>query len=317
MTYSELKQHVHEMVDQRAARSEALLQKGFELLAQARAEGFQKPLTLKQASRAFVRAQQGRRSDPASYVGLAYLFYLTRDFVQAESQLRMALKFAPQDPDARALLQHLQGHRLRPRDLLLELESLHRVQAHDYLALYQKVEQMIHAEVRRAMELSFPQPTASQDDFVLIQERAKYWGRVVRDLGRMLDILYVHLDTTALHQALLPLEQTKRRYAQLSQDCQALQELDERLLKTRIEVVQAYRDLQREQSLPRLRQHFQAQVMERLLDRCDAIADQLDAMSSRQIQTRRLEAEYHKLIAITESFREALEERLDQFRDSV
>jgi len=131
-------------------------------------------------------------------------------------------------------------------------------------------------QVRVLMDIPVPPPT--QDPEVLRQATAqwRYWRQVLTDVQRRVVTLEADTDTLTLQQWVTPLEMGVRRWQQLIDASQQRQELQRRSTALTAEVQDLYRAVDDQRGTPREWE----QTLESLLDRCDLLADDLDALDA-------------------------------------
>ncbi|MGV3526858.1 MAG: hypothetical protein ACO1RX_21755 [Candidatus Sericytochromatia bacterium] len=276
---------------QRQSKAAALCQQGLRALAQAQSRRFRDKAALEQAHALLLKAmKQDRRQVPA-YIGIAYLRLILGDNALAMKYVRMALRLAPQDPQAQALFLQLSGGNDHTA-----AESEGAEAALDALTL------QITSQGQQLSREEFPQTPLTDRTLLAVWQQRHQRG------------IQAHAESLARLLALEPLFET----ASLRLHLQAQEKQLERWglfirLSTEYQVILAQiaahlnslKSLQ--QQVARGTEHVGPQL-ESLLDSCDALADRLDGYEAQGYVISPLLSAYQDLIERVSALQDALDE---------
>lgn len=282
----------------RQAEAIKLYQQGLEAFAQATASRFRDKQALRNAFDKWMDALKQHRQNPDPYIGLGYIFLILNDHRAALMYFKSAQGIQPDHPDAALLIQYLvdltSGRAPQPPAGLPAGSD-----GSDYDALYDRAEQLLDLHLRQLRQLPGLKPSPHADERQQQEQICADQGQLVAEVKQMLKTLAVEIDTSELEKQLAVLETALRRlqtvkeasasFARLAQEMQACSaEADRALAKVPMPGAEA--------------------LIESLLDRCDAFADQLDELENRRHDITALKPYYDELV---ESLN-ALQDKLDE-----
>jgi DNA repair exonuclease SbcCD ATPase subunit len=215
----------------------------------------------------FQQAQRLRPQSPEPCLGLAYLALLEDQPQVALFHLERGLELAPTDTTLQTMQQQAQAR-------LAEIEAAG--ERHPSVMDEGALRTYLRDQVRALMEIQVPSPT--QEPEILRQATAqwRYWRQVLTDVQRRVAELEPDTDTLALQQWVSPLESGVRRWQQLIDSSQQRQGLQHTITALTEEVQGLYRAVDDQQGT---RSEWETRL-ESLLDRCDLLADDLDALDA-------------------------------------
>lgn len=281
--------------EKRHKQAEELFQKGVELLTRSRANQFKDKGQVKQACECFLKSIQYNRRDTRPHLFLAYTMMVFQDNQEALVYVKNALAIEPENSDAIAL-----------RDLIVaqakasmkkETETVISSQLNlpekgseiDYDILYDQTEALIIEKVKELM------CTQERDQLAIKPEKLSHLKKKFLSLRELymhvfmqIDIIDQEIDTTELRATVKPLSTLFKRCEKVYLQSRKLFEIDQ-MIRSEIAIVEHY--------LLALRQKpISSETLESRLDRCDAIADQLDDLEAKGIPIKMLESGYEMLL---------------------
>lgn len=215
----------------------------------------------------FQQAQRLRPQSPEPCLGLAYLALLEDQPQVALFHLERGLELAPEDTTLQTMQQQAQ-------ERLAEIEAAG--EGHPSVMDEGALRTHLRDQVRALMEIRVPSPTQEPEALRQATAQWRYWRQVLTDAQRRVAELELETDTLALQQLVAPLEAGVRRWQQLIDSSQQRQELQEKIATLTEEVQGLYRAVD-DQIGTRI--EWDARL-ESLLDRCDLLADDLDALDA-------------------------------------
>lgn len=293
--------HTHDQVSRKRKEHGAkYCEQGYDLLLQAEKSGFKDKNLLKQASESFIRAIRQERTHTEAYIGLGYLLLLLSDFHGAENQLKAALRFDPNNPDAKSLLEFSQHKRLG-----IPLKPS-QAEPEDSEQLFIQFVERIQAASRKVKNSLLQQPTLEAQQLQqLVKEHGENQWRF-QQLEHELAELDQSLHADSLKNLLHNFSDLLRHQTKMIQTSLRLQKLDNALLKLMEQVRDAILLLPNLQNKTAVH-NFEEHHLESLLDHCDQLADQLDEISEQGHDIRALEKKYESLVHMLENLQEQLD----------
>jgi len=280
-------------------------EQGYSLLVKAEQTGFKDKSLLKSASDAFIRAIRQERGNAESYVGLGYLLLLISDFEGAEKQLKAALQFAPDNADAKSLLEFSQHKRLG-----LPLKSA-QPETEESEQLFVHFVDRIQTASRKAKASQLKQPLMDTAQLqILVKEHGESQWRY-QQLEQELAELDLALPADSLKGLLNSFADLLRHQTKMIQTSLTFQKLEQALLKQMERVRDSIVNLPHLRSKEAI-QDFEQNTLEDLLDHCDKLADQLDSISDQGHDIRSLERQYETLVQMIENLQEQIDGLLEQ-----
>ncbi|MGE3724548.1 MAG: hypothetical protein AB7I41_03300 [Candidatus Sericytochromatia bacterium] len=270
---------------------------GFCCLLAAEQAGYQAPELLKKAADAFGISLQYNRKNPQPLIGLAYLFLLVKDPRGAAPYLAEVEKLAPDYPDLPPLKYWLSG-----KKPITQADS-------DADFRYEEVERLISASVAQYLQLH-PLPSIEPQLYLRLQEQHMALRQLCERLQNQLSDLQA--ETESFYK-LQPLWEQLKAFEVAVKVSQDFLRLVKRIQTDISEVEKLNQSLQHE------RTHLNEleQSLESLLDRCDAIADQLDDYDQQGFAIVDVEKYYQTLCQKIENLQESVEDSLARFQPTT
>jgi chromosome segregation ATPase len=275
------------IVDLNAAN--AACQRGYALLEQARRQRTHAPRLLEQAAEAFSAALRQQPEQARACLGLGYLFLLVDQPQQALQFLHQARRLEPLNPEARLWIQQAER-------ALSPYHSPHSRHERET----EPVEQTLHDLIHAFSQAPVPQPVCEPLALASLQQQVQQLQHQLDHLNTQLDQLESEHDTLGWRQQLRPLEERLHQFRGVIQTSEALRETAEQIRAGRQQVAEL-----RQAGLARAR--FEREL-EALLDRCDALADRLDAFEADGHEIQVLLAPYELLLQEVGQLQELLDE---------
>lgn len=280
---------------QRQQQSELAYQEGLKWLAHYN----QKPdkETLLKAMQAMISASTYQRNRAEPLAVLAYIYYALRSPQLAAKYFRLAQAANPQ---AKVVA--------RMRDVLTERPTvstfgdnqtfaLPELDTVDYDALYDEAEGQIRELLRQLLRCDLKQPLLTTKDLLRVAEQdCAQMLQTHQALSQQLDIINEDIDIAPLQRQLYPVEQRLNTY----QKWLAVSRMACQLAEHTTEYVRQTVAALEQQPLPE-------PLLDPLLDGCDAIADQIDALQAQGYGTEGLEQIYGQLTQKVMEFQDLLE----------
>lgn len=308
----------------------ALGEAGFRYLLESHRTGFQDFSYLQKSFESLTKALQRDRKNPDYYCALAYLCVLVKDFRTAHRYLDTLALFSPDESDAQFLMDYLrfrapelfpEESQENPLAALLEQNQAQEespentgerpAQAQskpdpdmDYDQLYEKVEAQIYQRLRSYMQLHLPSMSVDANEIKILEGHEERLSILILELHEKLRILEQDMDVSELTQNLRPLEQQLSRI-------RAILDLSRRTRKLKVGLSRLTRDVMETHKQCDKRelsnQAFESKL-EVYLDRCDALADQLDELENAGHGIQAMEKPYERVISLIESLQEKIDE---------
>lgn len=302
-----LKELVHaqsHLLQHRHSEADLLCKQAYYLIAEAEAGDFAEKALLKQALQLFTQAARQQRRYPEPYIGLAYLAILLEQRVQAQRYLQTVLSLAPQHADAAQLLHYLSHPPETPSAWPSPAASALPQTPADLDQLHEQLEHQLYAFVRQLMQQPPPEAGFENATVAELRTQSESLAAQIQVFEQQLVLLEGEFDTADLRRRLRPAEAIYRRY----QAALTSSELQMTIHGEIIQLIETVRHLWPEFTAPHAapRSTLESQL-EKLMDRCDWLADRLDELGAEQaLET--LEYRYHALVNMLEELREKLDE---------
>jgi predicted RNase H-like nuclease (RuvC/YqgF family) len=278
---------------------------GFACLLGAEQENFQNRELLKKAADAFSLAIQYDRSNPAPYLGLAYLFILVKDTVNAAPYLAEARRLSPEHPDLMTL------------DKLLKPTSKTQDSAFENAQTdvrYESLERVIRQTLLQYLQ-NQPQPSIEPQLFLNLQAQHAGLQQTFEQLQEQIQEIQAEIDTFELERQINPLQKQLKAFESALLVSQAYLRLRSEILKNLERIEALHQKIAYESQLSAIRQL--EEEIEILLDRCDGIADQLDGYHEKGYDISAVEKYYNDLCQKLEFLQDKVEETLEQMKTGV
>lgn len=308
---------------QRHGQSEKFLLEGLNLIDQANAEGFSRPLRLQEAASHLTEAIKHKRTDTRPYLGLAYIFLLLEDHNMAQKYVRQALQLEPTNQLAKAFQARIAEDFQRVSQRRQELRSttqlsrskaplapVARLQSSadelDADALYDEAEAKIRQLLRDLMLAGLPNPAADSKGILALQQRYENYQQLHQGILKQLAIVDEELDTSSLQRLLKPVDAHQQRCRAIIAFSQELKGLKDSILQETEQVeaiIEEARSTEDPADIEVLEENLEA-----LLDNADGYAQDIERLQTQNFPLAGIEDLYEKLQERLESYQDALEE---------
>lgn len=289
------------LAQNRHAQANVHYQAGVQALAEARLYHLEKPYLLAEALKAFLLALQLNRTDPRPALAAAYLFILVGNGRMANRYLRLVLEQDPENADAKNLQQQLVLTTAIADPISPDTEPIH-----DYDLLYEELVQRCKQELHQIHTRFSFQPVLEPEALSQLKQQYQTGFQTTQDLKRQVHLLDQELDASDLLMDLQRLEQLCNRLLQTIQASQRVQVLGEQIQTLQPQIL---RLLLAMAGQPRLAEVKAAETeLETILDHCDGLADQLDALEAEGIVVAGLFNLYQTLSQTIEDLQDKLDE---------
>ncbi|PIQ23244.1 hypothetical protein COW36_18890 [bacterium (Candidatus Blackallbacteria) CG17_big_fil_post_rev_8_21_14_2_50_48_46] len=279
---------------------------GYQFLREAEATGFQNKELLKQASNSFIQAIRQERANAEAYIGLGYLLLLLSDFKAAETQFKTALRLAPQNQDAKKLLDFT-------FQKLLGKPKSKSVPSHEGEQLFYQLAEEIRTAVKNLHAQPILLPTHLQAGIEALHHHQRKLQSMLAEFESEIKHLDLDFPTDSLLNLLQPLRESLRLHQKLIQTSEDMRKLFEGLENLQTQIASALSAKQNLTSAEKIHQ-FEHTHLEMYLDECDRLADHLDALSENGHDTQELEKIYLQIVHQLEFLQEYLDEQLEKFK---
>lgn len=302
--------------NERQRRFDRLYRMGAEYLRRARKEQFQNRALVKRAAICFGQAIENNRRDPRPLVKLAYISLVFRDAKLATRHLNEALRLEPGNAEAKKLQAHLEKQstqalrNLKQKDQGLTLKSVRRLQESTPVQgenLYLQTQQLIQAQIRESFELMQGiRPT-------LVGINLNKYEQIYQQLEANYDTISRQLDQLEAEGIQIePLERELQKLEinlnQLEDTCKLSRQMMtlKKIAQSETERVQDW-NLQLETNpTVELKASLDAQF-DAVMERCDALADELDELEGSGFDIQPLMKYYQQLTAACSRFEKLLQ----------
>ncbi len=294
-------------------------EQGFTLLQAAENDALNHKALLQQAGQLFSQTLQAHPGCVEAYLGMAELFIRVQRKQKAQEYLLQARKIEPNHPDVKRLMQLLQTKTpvLTEAEKAINLaENLERwlMSSHnpqnstDFEELYHKTEQFLKAYIRG---LSYQTDPLKSGDPTHIQKHHTNLTRIHTQVQAIFKWLEPEFDLHALTLLLQPYDRLRLHCQRLLEQDGEIKRLNESIENSFTQVAHIHdllifcpgpEEIQRAESL-----------LEPLLDRCDALADQLDRLEQNGQGSPGVLKNYEKLILVVES----LCDQIDGYNEEI
>lgn len=309
-TLAKLQKKTASVARQRHDVSADLISRGFSALLTAQQEDFANRERLVEACELLLEAIRYQRSNPDPYVGVGYMYWLVGEYQESIAYLQEALIFDPQNEDARTLLDQMSQNRpqARPADSsssqnIPELDDTDP----DYDELYDQTETQINRLVQEVSSFSPKDFGVRTERFAIEKMERKYAGLIQKQDQLLADLQFVEkeIDCDELRARLRPfnlfLERCRQILAKSWQQVELQQILNDHNIWIRKELIRIGRGDQ-------LPDDFSQKRFEHLLEDCDALADQLDALEQEGHDVSGLVQSYEQLAAQVNNMQDLLDQ---------
>ncbi|MEZ0375217.1 MAG: hypothetical protein ACAI44_39385 [Candidatus Sericytochromatia bacterium] len=293
----------------RHATSARLTAYGLDCLQNAQQDGFHDRELLVEACEALLDAIRYDRARLEPYLGMGYLLWLLGEYQQARDYLSEALTLAPDNADAQTLLQALQASLRQaspPRQAILP--PLSPLPSKDFDRWYDEVEREIKTEIQTISRIP-PASFAISDDRLRIEALERRYADLLRAQARILaqcEQIEAEIDCAGLRSMLRPIEIVLARcHTSLSASWQ-LVELGVMLEAHRQWLEHSLAQFEAAQGL--MPPEFTQERFEYLLEDCDTLADQIDALDQSQPEISALIAAYEDLVQKVTQLQDVLDQ---------
>lgn len=282
-------------------------EKGMDILLKVHAQNFENPYEMLEALEEFIKVITLDSDDIRPYLACCYIFILVNDFVNATSYILAAKqvdKTNPIIPIFEEMLLASQKRVQTPQSTNTPEPST-LTEDIDFDALYDELELYIIDATKNAMSTRFPTPTEKEDKYCELKELQLKFKEQVKYIQRELKVIDHEIEISELYLKYRPITIVLNRINKNVKRSQSLVKLENMILKEidAINLLCRYVSKFKNRALPQL-----DVTLEKHLDRCDRIADQLDYLHDEKVYIKGVEVSYEKLIEVLQIFQGMLEE---------
>ncbi|MEZ0372972.1 MAG: hypothetical protein ACAI44_28025 [Candidatus Sericytochromatia bacterium] len=297
LNLKELAEQSQQLPQQSENRLDSLYQEGMEAFEQTIRSGFEDKQALQNSCRAFHQMIAWDARDPRPFLYTGYLLLLMGSLDEAEGYLQQASRLEPEEPDCQTLLRVLAQKRRVYRFASWDPELPRQEQRIDCRKLYGEVAGLVQEQLKVLMTLPHRSGRTVSDAATLgrMQEAIAGLERLLELLQEPLEILKESDAGEALESLMQPLIRQQQQLQSYYEICQPLAQLGKQISdthKSAWHLLKVVRQLRSQADFAA----FDAEL-DGLYDRCDSLADGLDAHAGQDIAT--LETAYEHLIACT------------------
>jgi hypothetical protein len=261
---------------------------------------FQDKEALKQSMQLLHKTLHLNREDHRPHLVLGYILYLMDHNTEAAVYAHQAQALQPQDQHTRQLLALLTPT-AQPQVFAVQASSHHR--GLDFDALYDQVKSQIQEKSQHILSVHYHHLKPSLDPEIKrqLEHIHRALGQFIQRTEAALNTLEAEFDLSELENGMRPLQMRLKQWQnwlRLSEQMLALEEQ----MQAEIQTVRQWTE-QTRQGRPRSEKELDA-----LFDRCDRLADRLDALEAEGIEINTLLALYERLVKKTDALQDALDE---------
>lgn len=254
----------------------------------------------------FSKALSAQRTHPEPYIGLAYLLALVEDYPRAMAYTKAAQRLAPDHEDIDVLLSYIVAKTsAKAKTNPVHQHAVTSTSEIDYDALYDRVELRLKMELQRLQQAPIPEPSGKLKHCQKLDSQLQVLKAFNDELQKELRLLDEEFDISELSGYMRQIMHYMQRYRQTQSISEALV-----TLYTNIEAEEQYVEQFTEQ-MQTLSVDELDQALEKVLDRCDQLADQLDSWEGKGIVLSDLVQRYETLTREVDSLQDQLDERRD------
>jgi tetratricopeptide (TPR) repeat protein len=282
--------------------------KGFECLLRAFSENFSDRSRLKEASQHFIKAIENNRKSPSPYLGMGLFYFILSSPDKALNYLKEGLKENPGHAGIADLI-GMVLHKKSTHNNINSILTAHIDDLDEQDRLYDEIENKVTHLLKEVLGTplfeiqSNPQP----DTLLKLTDQLKQWQEQQKILNQNITKLDTYFDMSDIRALVEKINISIKEKTLRLEKSQNILILIEKIEKTHHEV-----NYQRDQ-LQVQKTAFNNSELEKILDLCDAIADQIDAFSEVGLPSEYLENSYGNLIRSVEK----LQEILDDIQETV
>lgn len=279
----------------RHEESENYLARGVECMLLAEENGYQDRELLTEACDAYIEAIKFNRQNTEAYVGMAYLLWILGDNRQALSYLEQGLRTNPNNKDVHTLIQKITGY--GPKAVQAAPAS------EDAAALSAQVTQMVDDLLDYLESEKTAAIAASVNEHAIerLQDKLQDWELRYDEVLAGIDQLEAFHERVMLTVELAPIQDRILAYHQALRQSEKLVALDDKIIEN-IATTRDYLD-----ALGKGDPGMFHAYLDMLLDNCDALADELEALEKEGLNIRTLESHYQQLSELVEALQSQLE----------
>lgn len=292
---TEVQEEKSSFKQQREQKAQLHYHKGVKLLARATRKGFNDPVLLQQSFDVLMNSITQNRYNPEPYIAIGYILILLQDNESAKTYIDAALALEPEHPDALKFM------------ALIVQQSISGQTQNTFISfdeLYDQTELMIIEQVKTVTAVRPPQVVYNSDSLEKTLEKYDQLVKAHDFLQERLDKLEEEFDISPLLQRFKPVKTMLYRYRQAIRDSRPMVDVIAQIQQVGKEVkdlVLLWRNR------PEL---IHAPTVEGIYDRCDNLANQLDASESQGVNIKPAEKQYEYLLLIVGELQEVLEDNL-------
>lgn len=295
---SQAQQKVQIKTENRHHQSAQLYQRGREYIQTALAGAVDRA-KLQKAVDCFTRGIQLNLHNPMNYVGMGFLFLLIQRPHKAVPFLKSALHIEPGMPLALDLMQQAQAIKSLPSKPSPQAGEV------DFDGLHEQLEKQIAFYSRQLTQADFDPmvPVIGTERIQSLKEMLDKYAEIQADLSKQLVLVDSEMDSGMLHKQFQFFTGQVKRLANLirisDEFNSILHALDQHTRQCRQLLLEARNQPETLRLEPEL---------EALLDRCDFVADQLDALDEKGYDILPLKPAYRSFMHSLTELQDLLEE---------
>jgi len=277
----------------RHEESQNHLARGIECMLLAEESNYQDKELLTEACDAFLESIKFNRQHTEAYVGMAYLLWLHGDTPRALTYLEQGLRTNPSHADVHTLIKQITGRSSKAS------QSLPAAPAPQHARLAEHIQALL--QQLQAEKIAAVAASVNSHAIERLQERLQHWENEYDEVLVQIDGLEGFHERVMLTCELGPVQDRILAYHAALKQSGRLLDLDDKILEN-TRLTRQYLDELEAGDVGM----FQA-YLEILLDNCDTLADELDALEKDGLNIRTLDSHYQQLIEGVETFQQALE----------
>ncbi|MGE3724521.1 MAG: hypothetical protein AB7I41_03165 [Candidatus Sericytochromatia bacterium] len=294
-----LQEQAQQVKTSRHKQGQDVYQQAMAYFQQAAKSEFQDKAALKQSVQLLHQTLHLTRDDHRPHLVLGYILYLMDQPTEAAVYAHQAQKLHPEDQRTRQLLGLLKPS--SPQIFAVQASSHHTDL--DFDALYDQVESQIQEKSQHILSVHYHHLKPSQDPEIIrqLEHIHKALSQFIQQTEAKLSILEEEFELSELKNSLRPLQMRLKQWhnwLRLSEQMLAL----EAQIQAEIQSVRQWTE-QARKGAP-----ISEQTLDVLFDRCDRLADRLDALEAEGIEINALLDLYQRLVKKTDALQDALDE---------
>lgn len=288
----------------RLEKANTLFEDGLEKLYLAHEREFKDHQVLRDSVTDLIEAIKHNRKDVRPYVFLSYIFALIEDYEVAEEYLYGALELEPENPIVKAFQQTLIEQKraiLSGEDEASEINeqlevglfgSSDPISDQDYDELYDSLEAYIARTVKKVMANPVPSIAGSSKTIEVMESMITKLSKYQEHIEDQLEIVDEEIDISDLEKMAKPLFITLRNLENALRISREFHKVKHSIMKITKASKAFYKQVQAGQAdIAKMEQS-----VEKMLDRSDSLADQLDIFEEKRYPSESLVTLYEEMI---------------------